>query len=328
MSNRIWLCGDTHMHSAVSDGKNSPSELIAKCKNKGLDWIMITDHNKNAVGESSYYSDGLLIIPGAEYTGKKGHMNIWGSGLPEFDGTRPEKYGQYLSMTALARSNNCTVSVNHPFCSRFSWRMPLEEAPADCVEIWNMFMHQSNMACINWWERQLLGGKRITAVGGSDYHRDYGNSDMLASPTTFVFAESNSEKDIISALRRGNSFITNSPDASRLILSYKDSVQGDEIDFIPRMKIHLHAERLRKNMTLRVFNNEKIIYEHKIGSETELDEDIQIGDKGFVRAQITYSLHGFKRMFFNIKMALWRPKEKNIPYKTAVWCITNPMWIV
>lgn len=328
MSNRIWLCGDTHMHSAVSDGKYLPSDLIAKCKNKGLDWIMITDHNKNAVGESSYYSDGLLIIPGAEYTGKNGHMNIWGSGLPEFDGTRPEKYEQYLSMAALARSNNCTVSVNHPFCSRFGWRMPLEEAPADCVEIWNMFMHQSNMACINWWERQLLGGRRIAAVGGSDYHRDYGNSDMLASPTTFVFAESNSEKDIISALRRGNLYITNSPDASRLILSYKDSVQGDEIDFIPSMKIHLHAERLRKKMTLRVFNNEKIIYEHKIGSETELDKDIQIGEKGFVRAQITYSLHGFKRIFFNIKTALWRPKEKNFPYKTAVWCITNPMWIV
>lgn len=173
-------------------------------------------------------------------------MNIYGSGLPEFDGTRPEKYEQYLSMSALAHSNGCTVSINHPFCSRFGWRMPLEDFPADCVEIWNMFMHQSNMTCIGWWDRQILGGRRIAAVGGSDYHRDYGTSNMLASPTTFVFAESNSEKDILSALRRGNSFITNSPDASRLVLSYKDCVQGDEVKFVPGMKVHLRAERLRK----------------------------------------------------------------------------------
>ena len=81
-------------------------------------------------------------------------------------------------------------------------------------------------------------------------------------------------------------------------------------------------------MTLRVFNNEKIIYEHRIGGESELDEDISIIEKGFVRAQITSRLRGFRKAFFNIKMALWRPKEKNIPYDTAVWCITNPMWVV
>lgn len=152
MPNRIWLCGDTHMHSSISDGKYAPDELIEKCKAKGLDWIIITDHNKNAVGEKSYYSENLLVIPGAEYTGRNGHMNIYGSGLPELDGTRPEKYEQYFSMSALAHSNGCTVSINHPFCSRFGWRMPLEDFPADCVEIWNMFMHQSNMTCIGWWE--------------------------------------------------------------------------------------------------------------------------------------------------------------------------------
>ena len=45
MPNRIWLCGDTHMHSSISDGKYTPDKLIEKCKAKGLDWIIITDHN-------------------------------------------------------------------------------------------------------------------------------------------------------------------------------------------------------------------------------------------------------------------------------------------
>lgn len=95
MPNRIWLCGDTHMHSSISDGKYTPDELIEKCKTKGLDWIIITDHNKNAVGDKSYYSENLLVIPGAEYTGRNGHMNIYGSGLP--------------NLTARARRNTNSI---------------------------------------------------------------------------------------------------------------------------------------------------------------------------------------------------------------------------
>ena len=81
-------------------------------------------------------------------------------------------------------------------------------------------------------------------------------------------------------------------------------------------------------MTLRVFNNEKIIYEHRIGGESELDEDISIIEKGFVRAQITYRLRGFRKAFFNIKNGSMETERENIPYDTAVWCITNPMWIM
>lgn len=32
MPNRIWLCGDTHMHSSISDGKYTPDELIENVK--------------------------------------------------------------------------------------------------------------------------------------------------------------------------------------------------------------------------------------------------------------------------------------------------------
>lgn len=113
MPNRIWLCGDTHMHSSISDGKYTPDELIEKCKAKGLDWIIITDHNKNAVGDKSYYSENLLVIPGAEYTGRNGHMNIFGSGLPEFDGTRPGEI-RTVSFNVRSRSFKRMHGVNKP----------------------------------------------------------------------------------------------------------------------------------------------------------------------------------------------------------------------
>ena len=77
---RIWLKGDTHLHTTNSDGKLTPEQLIKNCKERGLDWIIITDHNFNTVGEESRFDGDMLIIPGEEYTGNDGHVNIWGSG--------------------------------------------------------------------------------------------------------------------------------------------------------------------------------------------------------------------------------------------------------
>lgn len=72
MPNRIWLCGDTHMHSSISDGKYTPDELISKCKTKGLDWIIITDHNKNAVGEKAIIQKICSSFPAPNTPGETG----------------------------------------------------------------------------------------------------------------------------------------------------------------------------------------------------------------------------------------------------------------
>ena len=60
---RIWLKGDTHLHTTNSDGIRTPEQLIGDCKKRGLDWIIITDHNYNTIGEKSYMDGELLVIP-------------------------------------------------------------------------------------------------------------------------------------------------------------------------------------------------------------------------------------------------------------------------
>ena len=79
--NRRWFKGDTHLHTTNSDGHLHQYELIEKCKQNGLDWIIITDHNFNTV-EKTYSSDGLTVIQGQELTGYNGHINIWGEKIP------------------------------------------------------------------------------------------------------------------------------------------------------------------------------------------------------------------------------------------------------
>lgn len=322
-----WYKGDTHLHTSISDGKYSPEELIKKCKKKNLDFVILTDHNKNSAGEKSYFSDSVLVIPGEEYSGSLGHFNVWGSSSPTQNGKRPQSKDEYIALADKAKAQGSIVSINHPFCSKCGWKLPLDSFSNDTLEVWNMFMHQSNMTAIDFWHSELLKGKRTVAVGGSDYHRDYGFSDMLSNPTIFVLSDELTETAILYAIKKGNSFITDSPSGSRLIISCGDCVQGDEVKFSESLTVHISAQKVKKGMTLQVFNNDELILEHRFKKDGVFNADVKVKNQGFVRAQIIYSPKGIKRLLFNLKMALWRPKEKKISYPYAVYTLTNPLWV-
>ena len=67
MENRIWLKGDTHLHTCNSDGKLTPGQLVEACQQAGLDYAIITDHNYNTV-KASYTDKNLLVMQGQEIT--------------------------------------------------------------------------------------------------------------------------------------------------------------------------------------------------------------------------------------------------------------------
>ena len=59
---------DLHTHSSVSDGTESPAELLATARNAGLDVIALTDHDTTAgwaLAEKARPA-GLTVVPGME----------------------------------------------------------------------------------------------------------------------------------------------------------------------------------------------------------------------------------------------------------------------
>ena len=61
---------DLHLHTTASDGSDTPSELIAKAKEAGLEVISITDHDTLA-GSALAVSlpfDGVKVITGIEFS--------------------------------------------------------------------------------------------------------------------------------------------------------------------------------------------------------------------------------------------------------------------
>lgn len=73
------LNADLHLHTTASDGGYSPSELVRKCKNVGLEYVAITDHDtvsgvQEAIEVGS--SLGITVIPGIEFSTKEKGQSI------------------------------------------------------------------------------------------------------------------------------------------------------------------------------------------------------------------------------------------------------------
>jgi hypothetical protein len=225
---RVLLAGDLHMHTDNSDGAYPTAKVIEYARAAGLDYIALTDHNNTAQNREIGRTDGIVVIPGMEYTNYRGHANLY---FPEGPGEFDEdpfsgSFDEMRGVLELARERGAYISLNHPHCSNCPWEFGFDGLPYDMVEVWNGPMKPSEIAAISWWHDRLSRGVRLPAVGGSDTHRH----EPLRSygvPTTFVHAMSRSRKDILTALLEGRSFITFTRDGPQLELTVDGARLGE-----------------------------------------------------------------------------------------------------
>src|SRR2546430_13053989 len=60
-----WFRGNTHSHSTESDGRVSIAERFAGYRERGYDFLVLTDHRKVS-DVSAYSDDSFLAISGSE----------------------------------------------------------------------------------------------------------------------------------------------------------------------------------------------------------------------------------------------------------------------
>lgn len=322
--NRKWLKGDTHLHTLNSDGVLTKEQLIKALKKKGLDWAIITDHNYPAA-DAPYFDGDLLIIQGEEVTSGLGHFNVWGIKMPvqaPYNARTPEALTDLFNT---AKQAGGTVSVNHPFCKNCTWHLPLDNVDMDCVEVWNAPMHIDDLTNRNWWHNQLLKGRKIAAVGGSDYHKDYVVTDFLAMPTTFVYAKSNTQEDVLEALRGGNSFVSQGPNKTRLILTCGSAFMGQSIKWEKGVKVRVQAQKIKRGHRLTVYNNNRVLYSEK-AKKPNLDFELEVTEKGFVRAEVTYEYKHIARQIYKLVLLYAMPKDKGLKAPPFIYAFTNPIF--
>ena len=83
----VRLSGVVHVHTNLSDGRGSPAEVVEAARRAGVDFLVITDHNRvdPAAFEGMDSSAGApLVILGSEISTEAGHILAIGIRAPDF----------------------------------------------------------------------------------------------------------------------------------------------------------------------------------------------------------------------------------------------------
>ena len=126
-----------HAHTSASkDSLTTPAELIAAARRKGLDRVIVTDHNSTAGAQEAQRLDPELIIAGEEIMTTRGEIlaAFVREEIPA--GLDPGEVIQRL------RSQEAFISVSHPYdpWREGGWKEPdlLEILPmVDAIEVFN-----------------------------------------------------------------------------------------------------------------------------------------------------------------------------------------------
>lgn len=214
-----WYAGDFHAHSRHSDGSLPLSHLVAAAARDGLDFLAITEHNTVShhpllPGLASEY--GIGLIPGQEVTTHRGHANAYGDiGFVDF--RQPPK-----TWRARCDARGGLLSVNHPLQDDCGWQYA---ELGHALELWHITWFLDLTATGPWalWRRW---DQTLPIIGGSDFHTpDQGYP--LATPTTWVAAESPEPDAILDAVRAGRTAITQRPTGPALLRAGGDLLAID-----------------------------------------------------------------------------------------------------
>jgi hypothetical protein len=229
-----WLAGDGHVHTCYShdaycgpgdeEGQDafysfggSVAERFAEASLKGMDFLVISDHNDiRAHTDPSFGGMGVTGIRAYEASLKGGHAQMIGARKLYGGGD-----GGALATTSLAdalRADGGSFQANHPAyrlagpplqsCAetagpRMDWDYGFTVLP-DTIEVWNAttLLRPSEL----YWECWLQRGARIGALGGSDSHG--GNHINIGLPMTWAYAKSSSEADVLAAIKAGRTTLS------------------------------------------------------------------------------------------------------------------------
>lgn len=323
---KSYFRGDTHIHTTRSDGVKKLWQIPRLLQKRRLQFGFITDHNQKLTDISLPQSRRALLIAGYEWTNYHGHVNFLGVDTP-FDGTyaidTPQELLRYCRQ---AKERGAMVSVNHPTCCYCPFRFDVEAFDFDGMEVWNGPMRINNLQAVELWDGLLQKGKKIVALGGSDYHRDYFVLKMLGAPCVEVETERLSADSILQAVKEGKVTIYDCPGRARLTLAAGEATTGDTVAWQQGMSVKAVAEKLKKGEILRLIANGQTIAERTAKRTGRVELSATVEERGYVRAEILYRKKGLSLLLHKLVMSVMIPSEAKLPVPPFLRAMTNPIY--
>jgi hypothetical protein len=225
-----WYKGNLHCHSTLSDGKLTPSEVVAVYRSKGYSFLSFTDHFI-LTDLPQEQSDDFLLLPGIEagtdVSGTAKRYHILGVGLPQLP---QERLGKPLSEKALPypakewRGSGSAQSILddlaalglnsvicHPVWSRLEPDELVQLSGFSAIEIFNYGCELENHTGLAplYWDLLLRKGVKAWGVATDDAHhvlRDQGGGWIMVKTGDF------SRQGIMAAISAGRFYSSSGPE--------------------------------------------------------------------------------------------------------------------
>ena len=220
-----WYRGDLHGHTVHSDGSWTVADLVAAARDRGLDFVTLTDHNTTSglAEMATRAGGGLLTMGGLELTTFWGHALCLGG--HRWRDWRVTQQGPEMAALAeqIAAAGELYViahprTLGDPHCTGCRWLYPgLMPGPARLVEVWNgewfgeTGNRDRNEAALQLWYRWLNEGHRVVATAGSDVHGPGRQYESPSTGFTNVYADQLSEVAILGGVAAGHLYLGTGP---------------------------------------------------------------------------------------------------------------------
>jgi hypothetical protein len=212
-----------HTHSNRSDGRISPEEVCKRYRERGYDFICLSDHfmhhyNYPLVDTTPYRTNSFTTILGAEChapSTEAGELwHILAVGLPlDFEPNRADETGPQLAQRCL--DAGAFVALPHPEWYGLTLGDAATIPGAHAVEVYNHTsqVRQARGGGAYYLDHLLASGRRINALAADDAHwvvEGDENRDAFGG-WVMVKAEQNEPESLVEALKAGKYYSTQGP---------------------------------------------------------------------------------------------------------------------
>lgn len=212
--------GNLHTHSTRSDGGLSPAAVISSYRERGYDFLALTDHFLASYGfpivdTREFRTSGFTTLIGAELHVPQTHLgdpwHILAVGLP-LDFAPPNRGETGPEISARANAAGAFVGIAHPAWYSISLEDALSLETAHAVEIYNETCLTLNDRAESWYisDQLSLRGRRLFAYAADDAHFVGRPDDGRA--WVQVRAEHLAPENLLGALKAGHFYSSQGPE--------------------------------------------------------------------------------------------------------------------
>jgi hypothetical protein len=219
-----WYKGCLHVHSAASDGRRTPEQVLAWYRSRGYNFVALTDHN--VASQALTLAEDFITLAGVEVDGLDPASGLYhlvgiGSEVPE---AAPQPAASMQAAVDRLRAAGALVCMAHPYWSgqRSADLIGLDGCFA--VEVYNGGCEVDDAKGFSHvhWDDMLAAGCRLWAVAVDDAH--WRTSDRDAGlGWVWVKATELTQRAILESLLGGRFYSSSGPQIHGLWLDAERS---------------------------------------------------------------------------------------------------------